>query len=147
MLFLSDITLRTRHTSSRKCWYKHRSVHKCDNTHCFVRPSTIMNCSIFKSRCTQVLLRLHTLVNMYDIYFFEHAAVVVTLYTRIGRYSVRILAETSAILTEVFCGLSRFFQANSEILPQLFHEYFLLNPFQFIIHPASLRYIVQLLTV
>jgi hypothetical protein len=50
---IPDTKLWTRHTSSRKCYYKQTSVHKCNKTHCFARSCTIMNCNIFKSTSTQ----------------------------------------------------------------------------------------------
>jgi hypothetical protein len=43
------------------------------------------------------------------------------------------------MLTEVVRGLPSFFHANSGDVPQLGHDPFLPNPFQFIVHQSTLH--------
>jgi hypothetical protein len=55
-----------------------------------------------------------------------------------GRCSVQLLAGTLATMTEiVVVGSSQSPQANAGLVPQLGHDCFLLNPYQFYIHQSS----------
>jgi hypothetical protein len=51
--------------------------------------------------------------------------------------SVRISAGTTAVLTEAFRGFIQSFQANSRIVPWLWYDRFLPDPFHFIICLSS----------
>jgi hypothetical protein len=54
-----------------------------------------------------------------------------------------IFARTLVILTKDFCGFLHSLHAYFKITPQLSHNHFLPNPFQYISHRVMQRYIVQ----
>jgi hypothetical protein len=55
------------------------------------------------------------------------------------------LSKDTDILSEVFHAFPQFFQANVVMIPQLGHDCFLPNPFQFINHPTIRLFLVWLL--
>jgi Mlc titration factor MtfA (ptsG expression regulator) len=63
----------------------------------------------------------------------QQVGVAANFQTRVPSYYVQISAGTPAILTEVFCGFPQSLRMNAGEVSQLYHEYFLPNPFQFII--------------
>jgi hypothetical protein len=58
-------------------------------------------------------------------------AAAVTLYTRIPQFSVRMTVETPAILIKISSGVPHSCQKIAGIVPQLGHDHFLGNHFQF----------------
>jgi hypothetical protein len=91
------------------------------------------------NQCPCIILigcRVFIMWNHFNCICAKWVGVVVNILYLCGRFLLWISARLLALPKVFYLWVSEPLQANSRILPQLWHDWFLPNPLQFISHPA-----------